>query len=87
MEHWQTLMDMQKIFYSIVQLIMDSYLQLLVVVKLPTYVIIITKLLEIGWLCWVALGGGSYAGAFCWLLANASSSRARSIGARLLYIP
>lgn len=37
------------------------------------------------------LGGswfhGSYAGAFFWFLANASSSRARDFGARLLYIP
>jgi hypothetical protein len=30
---------------------------------------------------------GLYAGAFCWTLHNASSSRARSIGGRLVYVP
>lgn len=30
---------------------------------------------------------GLYAGAFCWFLPNASSSRARNVGGRLVYVP
>lgn len=55
--------------------------------------------LPVGDYCWngntgwrVAIWGagwnyGLYAGAFCWDLSNASSSRYRSIGGRLVYVP
>lgn len=37
------------------------------------------------------LGGkwynGAYAGAFCWILSNAASSRYRNVGGRLVYVP
>lgn len=55
--------------------------------------------LPVGDYCWsgntgwrVAILGaywsdGLYAGAFCWVLSNASSTRYRSIGGRLVYVP